>query len=76
MDPNRNDTQLIRIAEVLALTSLGKSTVYDEIKAGRFPKPVRLTTRSVGWIRAEVAEWISSRIDASRQVRLEGEGAK
>jgi len=30
--------------------------------AGRFPKAVQLGSRSVGWIEAEIEEWIVARI--------------
>ena len=33
---------------------------------GRFPRPVSLGSRAVGWIEAEVDEWIRERIAESR----------
>ena len=33
---------------------------------GRFPQPVSLGARAVGWIEAEVDEWMRERIEASR----------
>ena len=33
---------------------------------GRFPQPVSLGAREVGWIEAEVDEWMRERIEASR----------
>ncbi|PXV71563.1 AlpA family transcriptional regulator [Sinimarinibacterium flocculans] len=43
-------------------TGLGRSTVYAEVARRRFPSPVRLTARSVGWVESEVVDWIDQRI--------------
>lgn len=57
-------TKLIKLREVLALTTLSKSSVYDFINQGRFPKPVSLGARSVAWIEGEVLSWIEERANA------------
>ncbi|WP_157199282.1 phage/plasmid primase, P4 family [Methylomonas koyamae] len=43
--------KLLRLPEVLETTALPKSTLYARIKAGTFPKPVKLSARSVAWRR-------------------------
>ena len=43
-------------------TALGRSSIYKYISEERFPKPISLGERSVGWIDSEVEEWILSRI--------------
>jgi prophage regulatory protein len=64
---------LIRRKEVERLTSLSRSRIYALIAMGDFPKPIRLGAMSVAWIEAEIQDWISSRISATRQF---GGGAK
>ena len=57
----------LRRREVQDRTGLSKSTIYEKIKSGEFPKPVRLgdrDARSVGWVSSEVDEWIRGRIAA------------
>ncbi|MCF7355542.1 AlpA family transcriptional regulator [Vibrio sp. CK2-1] len=54
--------QLIRLKEVIALTSLSRSSIYKFISEGRFPKSVSLGDRAVAWIKEEVEEWIEARI--------------
>jgi prophage regulatory protein len=44
-----------------------RSTVYMRVSEGKFPRPVSLGARAVGWIEAEVEEWIASQIEASRE---------
>lgn len=39
----------VRLSEVLAVYPVKKSTWYNGINAGRFPKPVRLGARTVAW---------------------------
>ena len=34
-----------------------------------FPKPVSLGGRAVGWLEAEVQQWLQRRIEASRKVK-------
>lgn len=54
--------QLIRLKEVIALTSLSRSSIYKFISEGRFPKSVSLGDRAVAWIKEEIEEWIEARI--------------
>ena len=39
-----------------------RSTICKYIGEGSFPKPVSLGDRCVGWVDAEVQEWILARI--------------
>ena len=58
--------RFLRLPEVLARTGLSRSTIYVRLDHGRFPRPVSLGRRAVGWIEAEVDEWIRERITESR----------
>ncbi len=45
-----------------------RSTLWDRIRAGDFPPPVRLSPGSVAWRRDEVLAWVASRVpDTSGQ---------
>jgi prophage regulatory protein len=44
----------------------GKLDIYLRITRGTFPKPVSLGGRAVGWLEAEVQQWLQRRIEASR----------
>ncbi len=55
--------KLIKLDEVMALTSLGRSTVYKFIAEGKFPKQVSLGSNCVAWVEDEVKDWISSKIE-------------
>ena len=58
--------RFLRLPEVMARTGLSRSTIYVRLDEGRFPRPVSLGSRAVGWIEAEVDEWMRERIAASR----------
>ena len=58
--------RILRLPEVLKRTGLSRSTIYVRLAEGRFPQPVRLGDRAVGWIEAEIDEWVRERIAESR----------
>ncbi|WP_343685490.1 AlpA family transcriptional regulator [Asticcacaulis sp.] len=58
--------RIVRLPEVKAITGLSRSTVYERIREGQFPKPVGLGGRNVGWVENEVVAWIEERISVSR----------
>ena len=62
----QGQVRFLPLPEVLARTGLSRSTIYVRLDHGRFPRPVSLGARAVGWIEAEVDEWIRARIGASR----------
>ena len=59
-------TRFLRLPEVLTRTGLSRSTIYVRLAQGRFPPPVSLGSRAVGWVESEVDEWIRKRIEESR----------
>lgn len=63
----QQQTALIRRKEVVRLTALSRSRIYDLMKQGAFPNPVRLGAMSVAWVEAEIREWIAARITDSRK---------
>ena len=58
--------RILRLPEVVARTGLSRSTIYARLEQGRFPRPVALGGRAVGWIESEIDEWIRERIAESR----------
>jgi len=61
--------QIIKLPEVIKTTGLARSTIYKLISEDRFPKQIKLTTFSSGWIRSEVDQWVEERIAFSRNTR-------
>ncbi len=66
MTPHHPD-RIIRRPDVRADTGLTNSALDREIRAGRFPRPIKLIPggRAVGWSERAVQAWIASRIAAA-----------
>lgn len=53
--------RILRRPEVEKLVGLRRSALYKLIAEGKFPPPVRLTRRAVGWRSGDVQAWIDGR---------------
>jgi prophage regulatory protein len=51
-----------RLSTVKARTGLSRSTLYRRIAEGRFPSPVSLGGRSVGWLNTDIDAWIAEQM--------------
>jgi prophage regulatory protein len=54
--------RILRLAQVIDATGLGKTKIYELQAQGRFPMSVRITTHSVGWVEHEVQAWLTGRL--------------
>lgn len=61
-----NDDNILRIDAVIAKVGLSRATIYNMMKAGTFPKQIKLGARLSGWLESEVQGWIRERARASR----------
>jgi len=60
-------TAILRLPTVKARTGLSRSTIYLRISEGRFPRPVSLGGRAVGWVESEINDWLNQQIEHSRK---------
>lgn len=56
---------ILRLPEVKGKTGLSRSTIYLWIKAGKFPKQLKLGARSSGWIESDIDKWIDGKVAAN-----------
>lgn len=61
--------RLLRRAEVEYKTGVSRSAMYEGIRQGTFPEPVRLGNNSVAWLCSEIDEFINQKIAARNQKR-------
>lgn len=66
------NSRLLRIPEVSARVGLKKTVIYERIKAGTFPKPIKLGSASA-WPEHLVDAWIARQIER-QQVAITGTG--
>lgn len=57
---------LIRRRAVEERTGLKRSSLYGLMRLGHFPRPVKLSTRSVAWVLSDVDDWVNGRLALSR----------
>lgn len=57
---------LIRLPEVQRRTGYSKAWIYRLLKEERFPKSIKIGSRSIAFIESEIDEWINQRIAESR----------
>lgn len=50
-----------RRREVEVLTGLARSTIYDLMSKGLFPRPVKITGKAVAWQESSIAAWMAQR---------------
>ena len=58
---------ILRLPAVKARTGLSRSTIYQRVSDGTFPKQISLGSRAVGWIEESIGDWIEQQIAASRK---------
>ena len=57
--------KILKLPTVIERTGLSRSSIYSFIHDNRFPAPIKLGERSVGWIEENINSWISERAKAS-----------
>lgn len=53
--------KLLRRSDVESRIGLSRSTIYDWMKRGQFPQPVKLGERLVAWKESDIAAWLDAR---------------
>ena len=70
-------TTLERLPSVVQRTTLSRSHLYALVKDGKFPKPLKLGSRSVAWRVEDVEAWIEARLarrGSEKQIEANGSG--
>lgn len=58
-------SQLLKIADVQRRTQLCRASIYNHVKAGAFPAPVKIGKHS-RWLESEVEQYISGLMEARK----------
>ena len=52
--------KLLTLKNVMDMTSLSRTTIYELVKEGKFPQPVKPGPRSTRWLESEVLAYIEA----------------
>ena len=53
--------QLVKLPVVRKMTTFSSATIYRLISKGEFPKQIKLSERSSGWLLEEIYSWLEQR---------------
>ncbi len=57
---------ILRLPQVKASTGLSRTSIYEFVKSGTFPRLVALGARAAGWLESSITEWIDGRPTAGQ----------
>jgi prophage regulatory protein len=64
----QNKHSVLRLSQVMFKSGLSRSSIYQQISEGTFPKQFNLGPRAVGWLESDIQEWINVRIQQRDEV--------
>lgn len=59
--------RLLRLAEVESLVGAKRSTIYQLMKEGKFPKQITVSRRFAAWPESAVLQWVQDRITGAQE---------
>ena len=54
--------RVLRLPDVMRRTGKRRTSLLQAIQRGQFPRPIRIGARAIGFVEAEVEDWIDTRI--------------
>lgn len=60
-------SRFMRKHEVMRVTGLRTTKIWELEKVGDFPKRIKLSERASGWLESEITDWVERRVAASRE---------
>ena len=65
------NTRILKWQDLAPIVGCSRVTIWRMEKAGDFPKRIRISAQTVGWLEHEVEQWLADRMAN----RVEDEGA-
>lgn len=59
--PDRRRSRVLRLPEVASRLGVSHDTVRRMVRDGRFPAPLEIARRSIGWLEADLDAWLAER---------------
>lgn len=54
----REALAILRRKQVEREVGLSRSTIYQRVKDGTFPRPIQIGARAVGWRASDIEKWL------------------
>ena len=58
---DRRRSRVLRLREVAERLGVSHDTIRRMVRDGRFPPPVQIAVRSIGWLEADLDTWLAER---------------
>ena len=58
-------TKFLRLPAVIERTGLSRSTIYEMVDRGDFPRPVKIGARAIAWPAERLDAWAAERMEAA-----------
>lgn len=65
MEKSNNLERLLKLTEVKEQVGFGTTAIYQRVKAGTFPAPIKIGYAS-RWLESEVQAWIHKHVASAR----------
>jgi prophage regulatory protein len=56
-----------RLPAVIEKTGLSRSSIYLRMNKGEFPQSISLGDRAIGWLEADIEQWLEDKITPSKK---------
>ena len=67
MEIGMGTQKFIRLPTVIDRTGYRRTSIYEKIAEGTFPRPVQLGPRAVAWLSSEIDYWMQERVEERDQ---------
>lgn len=58
--------KIIRLPAVKEKTGLSRSSIYLRMTKEEFPRSISLGDRAIGWLEADIEQWLDDKVAASK----------
>ena len=59
MTPLKDGEKLLTIRDVCTIARIPRTTVYNAINEGMFPRPVRVRSKTIRWRARDIEKWLA-----------------
>lgn len=61
MENLTHESRILRDAEVRRRTGLSRTQRWRKVRDGSFPPPIQVSANRVGWMEADITNWLNAR---------------